>query len=819
MQDDKGCLVRRLTRLSCCLVLAGSLIPTAASAVEIQVTTTADTVADDGSCSLREAVIAANTDTASGATAGECAAGSGADTILLPAGLYKLTIGGQGEDASEAGDLDVTGGSLTITGAGAQTTTIDANRVDRAIEVIDAAITLTVSGITIRNGQTTDTGGGIQNAGTLVLDACSVTGNSPDFDGGGIANSGTLAITNSTISSNTSGGDGAGIESSAGTVNLRNCTISGNFADGDGGGLSMSGGTMTLSNVTIASNTADFGDGGGVSRTGGTLNANNSIIAGNTDTDGEAPDCNGTLVSQGYNIIQKTLLCDITGITTGNKTGQNPQLELLQDNGGPTDTRALPASSVAIDAGNPAAPGSGGSTCQATDQRGQSRPLDGNGDGSATCDIGAFERVQPPTPTPTPTLTPTQTPTLTMGSGTPSSGGTSTPTPTITATSTISPTPVLDPNLCYAVGYANDTLVSVNKRSKMVRTLGPISGTSGIGAVALSLAGKTMYAAVGGQLGTLDLSTRAFTPTTMPFGTGSGLEGDITFDNVTGLSFDPKNGVLYGVHQRTGPTDDDILFRIDPSTGAHVPLAFDDGFDDYVTISGCQEDIADIAIDKKDGEMFAISNTMEMDDELATIEKDTGDCFSVGSFANEVGDQVDDMGGLSFHNDGQLYGSSGANSATAADKFWKIDKETGDLTGLATLGAGGDFKALACPFAGCPPVVKVRHVGIGAPGATISYRFKWMNRCQGFAAPATVVTDTLPSDLDFISVSAPVPVHVVGNSVTFNVGDLTKQPAGLATIQARIKTTVGTGRTIENRAVLTDSFGREVVSRDLLRIK
>lgn len=50
-------------------------------AATLTVNSTADTVADDGECTLREAITAANSDTASGVTAGECIAGSGSDTI------------------------------------------------------------------------------------------------------------------------------------------------------------------------------------------------------------------------------------------------------------------------------------------------------------------------------------------------------------------------------------------------------------------------------------------------------------------------------------------------------------------------------------------------------------------------------------------------------------------------------------------------------------------------------------------------------------------------------------------------------------------
>ena len=56
----------------------------------------------------------------------------------------------------------------------------------------------------------------------------------------------------------------------------------------------------------------------------------------------------------------------------------------LAHNGGFTPTVALVAGAAAIDAGT-----NGG--CPATDQRGAVRPFDGDGDGVAVCDVGAFE--------------------------------------------------------------------------------------------------------------------------------------------------------------------------------------------------------------------------------------------------------------------------------------------------------------------------------------------------------------------------------------------------------------------------------------------
>jgi CSLREA domain-containing protein len=100
------------------LALAASLLASAgaAGAAVIPVTTTADVLADDGVCSLREAVSAANADTVSGGSPGECPAGSGADQIELPAGVYTLEVTGPDEDANATGDLDLTS-PITLSGA------------------------------------------------------------------------------------------------------------------------------------------------------------------------------------------------------------------------------------------------------------------------------------------------------------------------------------------------------------------------------------------------------------------------------------------------------------------------------------------------------------------------------------------------------------------------------------------------------------------------------------------------------------------------------------------------------------------------------
>ena len=113
-----------------------------ASSAIITVNSTLDVIdAGDNLCTLREAVIAANTNQRSGLGSGECEAGSarGMDNIIIPSGTYTLTIPGQGENLGLKGDLDISS-SITIQGAGLIETIIQGgtsidNSVDRVLHV------------------------------------------------------------------------------------------------------------------------------------------------------------------------------------------------------------------------------------------------------------------------------------------------------------------------------------------------------------------------------------------------------------------------------------------------------------------------------------------------------------------------------------------------------------------------------------------------------------------------------------------------------------------------------------------------------------
>ncbi len=262
-------------------ILLGAFAP--ANGALITVNTTTDEVTTNASCSLREAVSSANTDTA----VGGCARGSGADEIRLPAGTYTLSYMFDSDGGSR--DLDLKAGTLTITGAGAASTVIDGNGLvpspvaaDRVIEVWNGAV-VTISGVTIRNGVSPNGGGGIANliGAKLQLIDSIVTDNTAPDGAGGISNGGQMAIVGSIVEANTAtvaAGEGAGIRNSANaTLLIERSIVRGNRApgtDGRGGGIANEG-TLTVRATTITGNEVlgTRGAGGGIANSAATAAA------------------------------------------------------------------------------------------------------------------------------------------------------------------------------------------------------------------------------------------------------------------------------------------------------------------------------------------------------------------------------------------------------------------------------------------------------------------------------------------------------------------------------------------------------------------
>lgn len=389
------------------LVVSLVLAPTPiAYAGVITVNSTADAIANDSVCTLREAINNANDDNDGQTTSGECTAGNptGADTISLLAGTYTLTISGENENLNATGDLDINS-TITINGASdsssdtiIQAGTTENNGIDRVFHVHSNG-NLTLNTVTIQHGRTGNTingGAGIFNEiSTLTINDSTITKNNitGPGPGGGITTNGFTTIRRSTISNNSAYNGGGIFALASSTADLVNVTISGNSALIRGGGIFASNAAFHLNHVTLVHNNASFDNGGGIEIANGggtsTVNIRNSIIANNDQSPGYLNchiEVGSSLISGGYNLGSDNT-CNLMHTTDMQETPA--EMGLLADNGGPTFTHSLLSSNAAIDAIPTGANGCG--TTYTIDQRGIFRPADGDGDLTPKCDIGSYE--------------------------------------------------------------------------------------------------------------------------------------------------------------------------------------------------------------------------------------------------------------------------------------------------------------------------------------------------------------------------------------------------------------------------------------------
>jgi predicted outer membrane repeat protein len=328
--------------------------------------------------------------------------------------------------------FNVTGASVTFTGLRLSGGSADYGGAIRA----DGTVTVTNSTF---NGNSAGDSGGAISADTVTVTNSTFSTNSADSNGGAVRAGGTVTVTNSTFNGNSAGDSGGAIWST--TASVTNSTFSTNSAEFGG---AISAGTVTVTNSTFSTNSASLGSGGAIfvatatvtsstfstnsATYGGAVTASlatvtNSTFSGNSATEGggailtmtasvtnstfsgnsagnggaiyasdtadvtnsilagSGDQCEGSITDGGGN-VEATADCPGTAVTLTDLA-----LGALADNGGPTHTMALGATSAAINAGT--------STCPETDQRGVSRPA-----APSPCDAGAYELVTTAVPDP-----------------------------------------------------------------------------------------------------------------------------------------------------------------------------------------------------------------------------------------------------------------------------------------------------------------------------------------------------------------------------------------------------------------------------------
>ena len=276
-----------------------SLAHGAAQAATIQVTSNSDDRANGADCTLREAITAINNAPRIALNNGCVLTGTfgNNDTVTFSSNMPGNTIVLNQGDIGIFGDITISINAASVTGG----ITIDANESSRVLTISrNGAVSL--NNLTIMNGSSSDTGGGIRaNPGSSVeLIDSKLLDNYASFGGGIYAREASITVIDSTISGN-SAGDGGGISAyESSTVELNNTTVSNNTAARGGGIEVVSGTTLELRNSTVTNNSAII-NGGGIHaglpyRDGGTVvNVVNSTLSSNKTT-GESrtnPDSNG----------------------------------------------------------------------------------------------------------------------------------------------------------------------------------------------------------------------------------------------------------------------------------------------------------------------------------------------------------------------------------------------------------------------------------------------------------------------------------------------------------------------------------------------
>jgi hypothetical protein len=254
---------------------------------------------------------------------------------------------------------------------------------------------------------------------------------------------------------------------------------------------------------------------------------------------------------------------------------------------------------------------------------------------------------------------------------------------------------------CMIIGDGNDNGNTTDELFLANRITGKNTyiantGTLNIEAIALMKNMDTLYAVNGDQFGYVNMSTGAFTAIGSAMGSISGVIGSSTVSHniadVDGLTYDAVSNLLWATERRGAANENDLLFKISRTSGQPMANGFGTGVG-FKEIKGTRimDDVDDIALDPTSNIMYAVNNRNSGDSSrMITINMSTG----AGTVIGENG--INDVEGMGYYNDGQMYGTSGNTGAAGSNRFYTISRTNGEATLLGDMNGYKDLEGCDC---------------------------------------------------------------------------------------------------------------------------